>query len=84
MKHTSGSAPSLCIAKGIREYFQTGKMPNTDVLCDADIKPLLRSGLESTTTTTMMMAAMEKDLADGERVLMQAMMNEVKRLRGPL
>lgn len=78
MKHTSGASPSLCIAKGIRRYFQTGELPDADVVCEADLKPLLGS----TTTSTM---EKEEGMTGSERVLMQAMMNEVQRVRrGPL
>lgn len=72
--HTSGASPSLCIAKGIRQYFQSGELPDVDVVCEADMKPLLGS--------TMMI---KEGMTESEKVLMQAMMNEVQRVRrGPL
>lgn len=74
IQHTSGASPSLCIAKGIRQYFQSGELPDADVVCEADMKPLLGS--------TIMI---KEGMTEGEKVLMQAMMNEVQRVRrGPL
>lgn len=67
-QHTSLAAPSLCVAKAIRQYFQTGALPDKGELCDADLKPFLGG------TTTLGMS--EKD-----RVLMQAMMSDVNRVR---
>lgn len=39
--HTTGSSPSLCVAKVIREYFQTGSLPAPDTVCSTDLKPFL-------------------------------------------
>ncbi|KAI9730869.1 MAG: hypothetical protein M1834_005587 [Cirrosporium novae-zelandiae] len=39
--HTSLTAPSLCTAKAIRAYFQTGQLPARGTICEADVKPLL-------------------------------------------
>lgn len=70
IKHTSAAAPSLCVAKAIRQYFQTGALPDLGVLCDADMKPLVGNSTLSA-----------KGLSDGDKELMQAMMGEVNRLR---
>ncbi|KAK6379774.1 hypothetical protein LTS17_005847 [Exophiala oligosperma] len=37
--HCSIAAPSLCTAKAIRRYFQTGDMPDVGTLCETDAKP---------------------------------------------
>jgi hypothetical protein len=34
--HCTGSQPSRCVVKGIRRYFQTGKLPEGDVSCLPD------------------------------------------------
>lgn len=70
IKHTSAAAPSLCVAKAIREYFQTGVLPDSGVLCDANLKPLVSGSTLSA-----------KGLSEGDKALMQAMMGEVNRLR---
>ena len=67
-QHTSLAAPSLCVAKAIRQYFQTGALPDKGLLCDADSKPLLGG------TTALRMS-------EEDRVLMQAMVNDVNRVR---
>ncbi|OKL57393.1 hypothetical protein UA08_07409 [Talaromyces atroroseus] len=50
--HTTGSSPSLCIAKAIRKYFQTGQLPASDAFCPGDLKPLLGVPEESVTMLT--------------------------------
>ena len=37
--HCSSSSPSLCTAKAVRKYFQTGILPAVGTLCKPDIKP---------------------------------------------
>jgi len=37
--HCSPAAPSLCTAKAIRTYFQTGVLPDVGTLCKPDVKP---------------------------------------------
>jgi hypothetical protein len=37
--HCTISQPSTCVAKGIREYFQSGKLPKGDVSCKPDVGP---------------------------------------------
>ncbi|KAJ5676152.1 Peptidase S33 tripeptidyl aminopeptidase-like C-terminal [Penicillium macrosclerotiorum] len=39
--HTTIAAPSVCIAKAIRKYFQIGELPPPGTLCEADLKPLI-------------------------------------------
>jgi len=40
-QHTTIAAPSMCVAKSIRIYFQTGELPAAGALCEADLKPLV-------------------------------------------
>ncbi|CUS09197.1 unnamed protein product [Tuber aestivum] len=42
--HCSISAPSLCTAKHIRRYFETGEVPPTGTVCEADMKPFIGAG----------------------------------------
>ncbi len=37
--HCSFAAPSVCTAKSVRRYFQTGTLPEQGTLCKADEKP---------------------------------------------
>ena len=39
--HCSFTAPSICTAKAVRRYFQTGALPEPGTICEADMKPLL-------------------------------------------
>lgn len=39
--HCSHANPSLCTAKVIREYFQTGELPEADTVCAPERKPFL-------------------------------------------
>ncbi|KAH2001920.1 hypothetical protein KXV80_000709 [Aspergillus fumigatus] len=39
--HTTLAAPSLCVGKAIRTYFQSGVLPDPGMVCGADLKPLL-------------------------------------------
>ncbi|KAJ6110570.1 hypothetical protein N7486_002805 [Penicillium sp. IBT 16267x] len=39
--HTTIAAPSVCIAKLIRAYFQTGDLPEVGTICSADLKPMV-------------------------------------------
>ncbi|RHZ64523.1 hypothetical protein CDV55_107399 [Aspergillus turcosus] len=39
--HTTLAAPSVCVSKAIRAYFQSGALPDPGTLCGADLKPLL-------------------------------------------
>lgn len=47
--HSSWSSPSLCTAKAVRAYFQTGTLPPTGAKCQPDEKPF---GLRVTGTST--------------------------------
>ena len=39
--HTTRSEPSLCNAKAIRRYFQTGELPQESLLCRVNSRPFL-------------------------------------------
>lgn len=39
--HCSHSTPSLCTIKAIREYFQTGKLPQEGTICAPETRPFL-------------------------------------------
>ena len=39
MGHSSLAMPSLCLLKTVREYFQTGSVPEGGRKCDVDVKP---------------------------------------------
>uniref|UniRef100_A0A093W186 Putative hydrolase n=2 Tax=Talaromyces marneffei PM1 TaxID=1077442 RepID=A0A093W186_TALMA len=45
--HTTGSGPSVCSAKAIRKYFQTGQLPETGTLCYSDFEPLIDTPQET-------------------------------------
>ncbi|KAJ5108463.1 hypothetical protein N7456_005138 [Penicillium angulare] len=68
--HTTLAAPSLCVAKEIRNYFQNGNLPEAGTLCLADLKPLVgRVG-------RMPIVGQATTLADRE--LLQALIREVE------
>lgn len=54
IKHTTGSSPSLCIAKEIRKYFQTGELPAPGTVCSTDFKPFLGAPKEPVMEVTEM------------------------------
>ena len=39
--HTVLTAPSLCLARHIRDYFQTGLLPSNGTICEASEKAFL-------------------------------------------
>jgi pimeloyl-ACP methyl ester carboxylesterase len=39
--HTTRSEPSLCNARAVRQYFQTGKLPDETVNCRVNSRPFL-------------------------------------------
>ena len=39
--HCTLSSPSICTAKAIRRYFQSGEMPERGTVCDDNEKPFL-------------------------------------------
>ncbi|KIX01829.1 uncharacterized protein Z518_09556 [Rhinocladiella mackenziei CBS 650.93] len=45
--HCSITAPSLCTAKSVRKYFQTGTLPEPGTVCKSDVKPF---GVKKKTT----------------------------------
>ncbi|KAJ5280460.1 hypothetical protein N7478_005832 [Penicillium angulare] len=68
--HTTLAAPSLCVAKEIRNYFQNGNLPQAGTLCLADLKPLVgRVG-------QVPIVGQATTLADRE--LLQALIREVE------
>ncbi|KAG9774618.1 hypothetical protein KCU88_g5405, partial [Aureobasidium melanogenum] len=60
--HCSFTAPSLCTAKAIRRYFQTGVMPQPDTRCQPDIKPFEEQDL-SQLSDEMASSMSEEDVA---------------------
>ncbi|MCJ1304552.1 hypothetical protein MMC08_007365 [Hypocenomyce scalaris] len=64
--HCSYAFPSLCTAKTVRRYFQTGELPKPGTVCDPDRRPFLNAGrneweLERT------------DLSSEDRILMDTL-----------
>ncbi|KAJ5448442.1 hypothetical protein N7445_003263 [Penicillium cf. griseofulvum] len=72
--HTTLTAPSICVAKAIRHYFQTGTLPVRGTLCQADLKPLVGSPHHRDTIS--------QSFSPADRKLFEALMEEVQ--RGPL
>ncbi|KAJ5912957.1 Peptidase S33 tripeptidyl aminopeptidase-like C-terminal [Penicillium tannophilum] len=68
--HTTLAAPSMCIAKLIRTYFQTGDLPDVGTLCQADLKPMVGHVDQMPITTQSMTAA--------DRKLFEALIAETK------
>ncbi|RAL10152.1 putative proteinase [Aspergillus homomorphus CBS 101889] len=48
--HSTLAAPSLCVDKAIRQYFQRGELPPSGMVCEADLKPLI--GITATAKTS--------------------------------
>ncbi|EXJ91001.1 hypothetical protein A1O1_04108 [Capronia coronata CBS 617.96] len=78
--HCSFTAPSLCTAKAIRRYFQTGVMPDNGTLCQPDIKPFELPRVGSTGAEAMSslprtaLASMDRSwMSDEDRVLLLAL-----------
>lgn len=59
--HCSFTAPSLCTAKAVREYFQTGVMPKEGTVCKPDVKPF---ELGRASVSSMGMSREDADLLD--------------------
>lgn len=72
-QHTTLAAPSICIAKAIREYFQTGTLPVVDTLCQADLKPLVGAPNQ--------VKIFSESLSPADQRLFEALMAEVR--QGP-
>ncbi|QQK39502.1 Proteinase, putative [Penicillium digitatum] len=66
--HTTLTAPSICVAKAIRHYFQTGALPTEGTLCEADLKPLVGSPHH--------LAKITQSLNPSDRRLFEALMAE--------
>ncbi|CAI7660768.1 unnamed protein product [Penicillium glandicola] len=69
--HTTLTAPSICVAKAIRHYFQTGALPVVGTLCQADLKPLVGSPQHHTKDS--------QNFSPADRKLFEALMAEVQR-----
>ncbi|KAL2867640.1 putative proteinase [Aspergillus lucknowensis] len=72
--HCTLAAPSLCVSKAIRKYFQTGELPAAGTVCDADLKPLLGNPSKVEEHLT-------RSPEDG--ALYKALLEEAQRLRLP-
>ncbi|CAG8212555.1 unnamed protein product [Penicillium salamii] len=72
--HTTLAAPSVCVAKAIRHYFQTGTLPSEGTLCQADLKPLVGAPNQA--------VAVSQSLSPSDRRLFEALMAEVR--QGPV
>ncbi|KAJ5171940.1 hypothetical protein N7492_004533 [Penicillium capsulatum] len=68
--HTTIAAPSMCVARAIRDYFQAGTLPQNSTLCEADMKPLIGRVEHA--------GALAQDMSPGDRVLFGALMAEVR------
>ncbi|RAK99936.1 putative proteinase [Aspergillus ibericus CBS 121593] len=66
--HSTLAAPSVCVHKLIRKYFQTGELPPPGTVCKADIKPLL--GASPTA----------QERSAGDQRLYDALMEEAQRM----
>lgn len=44
--HCSHSSPSLCTARTVREYFQTGKLPQDGTICSPETRPFLGCAMD--------------------------------------
>lgn len=45
-QHCTLSGPSLCTAKAIRQYFQTGELPDPGTVCQVEELPFRLAGYE--------------------------------------
>ncbi|KAL4885726.1 TAP-like protein-domain-containing protein [Aspergillus karnatakaensis] len=70
--HCTLAAPSICVSQSIRKYFQTGELPASGTICDADLKPLIGAPNK---------IAGEKSPEDA--ILYEALLEEVQRPRIP-
>ncbi|KIW55985.1 hypothetical protein PV05_04688 [Exophiala xenobiotica] len=69
--HCSFAAPSLCTAKAVKKYFQTGKMPEPWTLCETDAKPfeagrLLRQKMAALSTQDAQLLTALQQLAESQ------------------
>ncbi|KAF2770050.1 hypothetical protein EJ03DRAFT_79212 [Teratosphaeria nubilosa] len=61
--HTAASCPSLCLAKMYRRYFQTGEVPDKEVVCTPTRRPFdLKPPLVTTETLLVNLTLEEKVL----------------------
>ncbi|KAJ6131342.1 Peptidase S33 tripeptidyl aminopeptidase-like C-terminal [Penicillium sp. IBT 18751x] len=68
-QHTTVAAPSVCVAKSIRTYFQNGDLPAPGTLCEADLKPLVGAPQKA--------AALRHDMNDSDKKLFNALLADV-------
>ncbi|KAL4972940.1 TAP-like protein-domain-containing protein [Aspergillus desertorum] len=70
--HCTLAAPSMCVSKSIRKYFQTGELPAPGTVCDADLKPMLGAP-----------DRIQEGKSLDEIVLRKALLDEAQRVRAP-
>ncbi|RDW62451.1 hypothetical protein BP6252_11884 [Coleophoma cylindrospora] len=66
--HCSLSSPSLCTAKHVRAYFQTGKLPDVGTVCQPEAVPLVgkvSNGVVTLSTEDEKLLAALEDLSRG-------------------
>ena len=56
--HCSLSSPSVCTAKTIRRYFQSGELPKTGTICEDNEKPFI---------------GLTRDVSDDDKELLEAL-----------
>ncbi|KAK4445327.1 TAP-like protein-domain-containing protein [Podospora aff. communis PSN243] len=69
--HMSSSSPSLCTAKAIRQYFQTGQLPGPGLICQPDEYPFVGKPDVSPSS-----------LDEGDAALLEALRDLAQRCRG--
>ncbi|KAL2410845.1 hypothetical protein ABEF95_010793 [Exophiala dermatitidis] len=75
--HCSFTAPSLCTAKAIRRYFQTGVMPQPATRCKPDIKPfeLPRENLRERQDLTRLSDELASSMSEEDVTLLAALVD---------
>ncbi|KAJ9632284.1 hypothetical protein H2203_000688 [Taxawa tesnikishii (nom. ined.)] len=76
--HCSFAAPSLCTARTVRTYFQTGILPTPGTICPADAKPLV-----GTVEGVAGVDAVDENLMDAMRKVGKVFGDEAKWRRTP-
>lgn len=77
-QHCSFAAPSLCTARTVRTYFQTGILPTPGTICPADAKPLV-----GTVEGVAGVDAVDENLMDAMRKVGKVFGDEAKWRRTP-
>ncbi|RAH76647.1 hypothetical protein BO86DRAFT_348910 [Aspergillus japonicus CBS 114.51] len=73
--HCTLSGPSLCSAKVIREYFQTGELPSHGKVCEVEEKPFHVPGVQQSSglsAADLSLLSALRSLAQEERSFMRA------------